>query len=405
MNNQSPRGLGAYYLNSFVTLLLANMFHYSLIVISNDVIGSKAFTGILFFSIFVPIIFLMPFVGNTLDKRSRKEVLLFGQIITLLAYILLLLTSWLQISSAVLPFLLMAAALTMGTSLAMIVPARISLLADIVSKENLSNATATSAMFPMLGFSLAPACVDYLSNSMGQGSYFELLIILHLAGMLLIILIPYKSNLVTSNNNDTPLKGYLDKSPLLRETLMFFCLIIFIIGPFQTLLPVLFVEELGVSNVQRGLYMSSLGLGLLSGGIVSRLYITRLNSIGKAIFIISALIGFLVGMIASVNTAPLAATLLYFAGIFLGFGCSALTVLIQNVTDDRYRGRLNALFSLIFQLAPALGGLITGIIAQLSSTRTSLMASAILIFFLSIFFHLVFSYLNNARLNPQVENR
>ncbi len=123
------------------------------------------------------------------------------------------------------------------------------------------------------------------------------------------------------------------------------------------------------------------------------------------IFIISALIGFLVGMIASVNTAPLAATLLYFAGIFLGFGCSALTVLIQNVTDDRYRGRLNALFSLIFQLAPALGGLITGIIAQLSSTRTSLMASAILIFFLSIFFHLLFSYLNNARLNPQVENR
>ncbi len=86
--------------------------------------------------------------------------------------------------------------------------------------------------------------------------------------------------------------------------------------------------------------------------------------------------GCLVACIATVNTAVLAAILLYFTGALLGFASSALTVLIQDVTNENYRGRLNALFSLIFQSAPALGGLITGVIAQMSDTRASLMAAA-----------------------------
>jgi len=401
---QKPRGLGAYYLNSLVTLLLANMFHYSLIIISNETIGSKAFTGILFFSIFLPVIFLTPFVGRLLERKSRRDVLFIGQTITLLAYVLLLLSQWIKIPHDALPYYLIAVALIMGISLALVVPARISLLADIVSKEQLANATATSAIFPMLGFSLAPTCVDYLTNRMGISSYYDLLIVLHLAAMFLIILIPYKSNACINDKEAMPLRLYLEKNPLLRETLIFFFLIIFIIGPFQTLLPALFVEELGISNLHRGLIMSSLGTGLLSGGLLSRIYITRLKNLGRAIFIVSALVGCLVAFIASANTASIAAILLFLAGTLLGFASSALTVLIQDLANNSYRGRLNALFGLIFQSAPALGGLVTGIIAQFSSTRTSLMAAAIIIFFFSTFFYLVFTNLNNARLQQHIAN-
>ncbi len=404
MSIQKPRALGAFYLNSFITLLLANMFHYSLIIISNDLIGSKAFTGILFFSIFVPILFLTPFVGRLLDNKNRRTILFVGQVITLLAYTSLFISQWLNVPNNVLPFLLMVMALIMGTSLAIVVPARMALLADIVSKEKLANATATSALFPMLGFSLAPACVGFLQNLLGSPSYFELLIIFQIVAMYLIILIPSQLNTPSNFKEEMPLKGYLAKTPLLRETLLFFCLMIFIIGPFQTLLPVLLVEELGVSNIQRGLFMSSLGIGLLFGGILSRLYIGSLIKLGRIIFIVGGLIGVLVAFIASASTASTAVVLLFITGALLGFGASALTVLIQDVTDERYRGRLTALFSLIFQLAPALGGLVMGVIAQASNTRASLMVAAFIILGTSVILYLVFTQLNGARLQQKIAN-
>jgi len=404
MSIQKPRALGAFYLNSFITLLLANMFHYSLIIISNDLIGSKAFTGILFFSIFVPILFLTPFVGRLLDNKNRRTILFVGQVITLLAYTSLFISQWLNVPNNVLPFLLMVMALIMGTSLAIVVPARMALLADIVSKEKLANATATSALFPMLGFSLAPACVGFLQNRLGSLSYFELLIIFQIVAMYLIILIPSQLNTPSNFKEEMPLKGYLAKTPLLRETLLFFCLMIFIIGPFQTLLPVLLVEELGVSTAQRGLFMSSLGIGLLFGGILSRLYIGSLIKLGRIIFIVGGLIGVLVAFIASASTASTAVVLLFITGALLGFGASALTVLIQDVTDERYRGRLTALFSLIFQLAPALGGLVMGVIAQASNTRASLMVAAFIILGTSVILYLVFTQLNGARLQQKIAN-
>ena len=404
MSKLKPRGLGAYYLNSFVTLLLANMFHYSLIIISNENVGSKAFTGVLFFSIFIPILFLTPFIGRLLDKKKRRTLLFMGQLITLIAYVSLFLSQWIEVPKDVLPFGLIIMALIMGASLAMVVPARIALLADIVPKEKLANATATSALFPMLGFSLAPACVDFFSSKLNNPGYFELLIIFQIVAMYLIILIPNNSKSVFNSTDKISLKNYLAKMPLLKETLLFFCLIIFIIGPFQTLLPVLLVEELGVSKLQRGLFMSSLGAGLLVGGILSRLYIANLVKLGRVIFIVGGLIGVLVSFIASVNTASVAVFLLFVTGTLLGFAASALTVLIQDVTDDRYRGRLTALFSLIFQLAPALGGLATGFIAQLSDARTSLMVAAIVILGSSIMLYLVFTQLNNARLDQQATN-
>ena len=404
MSIQKPRALGAFYLNSFITLLLANMFHYSLIIISNDLIGSKAFTGILFFSIFVPILFLTPFVGRLLDNKNRRTILFVGQVITLLAYTSLFISQWLNVPNNVLPFLLMVMALIMGTSLAIVVPARMALLADIVSKEKLANATATSALFPMLGFSLAPACVGFLQNLLGSPSYFELLIIFQIVAMYLIILIPSQLNTPSNFKEEMPLKGYLAKTPLLRETLLFFCLMIFIIGPFQTLLPVLLVEELGVSTAQRGLFMSSLGIGLLFGGILSRLYIGSLIKLGRIIFIVGGLIGVLVAFIASASTASTAVVLLFITGALLGFGASALTVLIQDVTDERYRGRLTALFSLIFQLAPALGGLVMGVIAQASNTRASLMVAAFIILGTSVILYLVFTQLNGARLQQKIAN-
>ncbi len=404
MNRQKPRALGAFYLNSFITLLLANMFHYSLIIISNDTLGSKVFTGILFFSIFIPILFLTPFVGRLLDNKNRRTILFSGQVITLLAYVSLFISQWLNVPNNVLPFLLTLMALIMGTSLAIVVPARMALLADIVSKEKLANATATSALFPMLGFSLAPACVGFLKNYLGSTSYFELLIIFQIVAMYLIVLVPGQSKAAGNNIETLPLKTYLAKTPLLKESLLFFCLIIFIIGPFQTLLPILLVEELGVSHVQRGLFMSSLGGGLLLGGILSRLYIGSLIKLGRIIFIVGGLIGVLVAFIASVNSASMAVVLLFVTGALLGFAASALTVLIQDVTDDKYRGRLTALFGLIFQLAPAIGALITGLIAQLSSTRSSLMVAAMIILGSSIILYLVFTQLNNVRLHQQATN-
>lgn len=400
MMTRKPRGLGAYYINSIITLLLANMFHYTLIIISNESIGSKAFTGILFFSIFIPILFLTPFVGPLLDKKNRRTLLITGQIITLLAYVLLLVAQEYNPLTSLLPVFLIGMALVMGTSLALVVPARISLLADIVPKNQLANATATSALFPMLGFSLAPVCVDFLNSQLNSQNYYELLIALHIMAMFFLVRIPNPSNIKSHNQEQGNLKSYLTTMPLLKETLLFFCLVISIIGPLQTLLPSLLTEELGISSVKRGVFMSSLGIGLIIGGVLCRIYISNVTNLGRIIFTCGGLTCVLVTCIALTETANIVALFLLASGALLGFSASAMTVLIQNFTDDRYRGRLTALFGLIFQLSPALGGLATGLIAQTSSTQISLLLAALFILFFVCIFYWVFTRLNQICITP-----
>lgn len=161
------KGLIAYFANTVLTLLPANMFHYSMILLSGTFVESSSFTGIVFFCIFLPIGVLTPIAGKALDKHNRKALVVLGQAASLIALLGLLALVTVPVATELRAPIMIVLSLVMGASLAFVVPARLTFLADIADETSLSGATALTAMLTVLGFGLAPVTVDFVKSQVG----------------------------------------------------------------------------------------------------------------------------------------------------------------------------------------------------------------------------------------------
>ena len=65
-----------FYLNSFLTLLIGNMFVYAMIIYSRAVTGSDAVTGFVYAGNLIPPLLLGMYAGTVIDRFKRKRVVM-----------------------------------------------------------------------------------------------------------------------------------------------------------------------------------------------------------------------------------------------------------------------------------------------------------------------------------------
>ncbi|MGS2618873.1 MFS transporter [Micromonospora sp. LZ34] len=146
-----------------------------------------------------------------------------------------------------------------------------------------------------------------------------------------------------------------------------------------TMLPVVFLRELGLGAAHLGLFLALGGVGALLGAVTARPIADRIGH-GRALWLPGLLVAPLGLLVALINTGPM----LWLAGLGwlalawrTGVGNVIGVSLRQGSTPDALLGRMNATFRFLLTGALTVGAVVAGLLGQYADVRTALVVGAI----------------------------
>ncbi|MFJ9845994.1 MFS transporter [Kitasatospora sp. NPDC101155] len=146
----------------------------------------------------------------------------------------------------------------------------------------------------------------------------------------------------------------------------------------QTMLPVLFAHELGLSNGVIGLYFAVGGLGVFIGSQSARWLAHRFGA-GRVLWLMGLAVAPFGVLLALADRGPA----LWFAGAAwlittckVGIDNVIKVSFRQSVTPDHLLGRMNATMRVLLTGSLAIGAALAGLLGELASIRTALWLGA-----------------------------
>ncbi|MEU1647326.1 MFS transporter [Micromonospora zamorensis] len=146
-----------------------------------------------------------------------------------------------------------------------------------------------------------------------------------------------------------------------------------------TLLPVVFLRELGLGAAALGLFLGMGGIGALLGAVTARPLAERIGH-GRALWLPGLLVAPLGGLVTLIDTGPM----LWVAAVGwlalawrTGVGNVIGVSLRQGATPDALLGRMNATFRFLLTGALTIGAVLAGVLGQYGGVRTALVVGAI----------------------------
>ncbi|MFI7492834.1 MFS transporter [Micromonospora echinaurantiaca] len=146
-----------------------------------------------------------------------------------------------------------------------------------------------------------------------------------------------------------------------------------------TMLPVVFLRELGLGPAALGLFLGAGGVGALLGALTARPLAERIGH-GRALWLPGLLVAPLGGLVPLIDGGAM----LWLAGVGwlalawrTGVGNVIGVSLRQGSTPDRLLGRMNATFRFLLTGALTVGAVVAGLLGQYADVRTSLVVGAV----------------------------
>lgn len=345
-----------FYLNSFLTLLIGNMFVYAMIIYSRAVTGSDAVTGFVYAGNLIPPLLLGMYAGTVIDRFKRKRVVMIAQttfIYTSAAMVFL--TQ--QKLFAVADFMLIAVMLVNGIGLSFIIPGRMALLGDLFDQERIPRESMKIQIMIMVGFGLAPFVVGFLRKYCAWHTVFTVIGALYASATLLLVPLKTRPKQPRHENESawhSLIAGlrYVKREPLIISLLVATYIGLFLVGPLQVLLPEYSRSRLNLGEAERGSLMTVLGVGLLAGGGLAQ-FLSHAMARGRMIILGATASGLSMALIPLFETTTLVAASLGLSGIFGGLMSTLIPAAIQHATVDGARGRVMSIYNIVFQVSVA----------------------------------------------------
>jgi hypothetical protein len=149
-------------------------------------------------------------------------------------------------------------------------------------------------------------------------------------------------------------------------------------GPMQVLLPKLAITQFGLGDLGRGLFLGTLAVALMIGGLSALKLASAVRS-GISILIATTVVGSMLAAIGLAGQAGAAVALLFGVGVGGGFALSLIVAGIQVNSDESVRGRVLATYTVISQVIPAASGLAAGALSQGIGPRLAMISCGALI--------------------------
>ena len=314
----------------------------------------------------LPILLVGPIGGVLVDKFDRRKLLAFiygYQAVVTSVFSVVVITGNLE------AWHIFAFIFFMGLAWVISDPARMSLIPNIVPRENLVNAFALNSMAFSVTRLGAPALGGVLIVVVGPGPTLLLEAALQVCAVCTALYLEVRKTDRTSLRLPTVFSDlregirYVLDQPLLIGLFTLTAMPALLVMPsIQGLMPVYAAEVFKVDAKGLGLLLSAVGAGSTIGTLVlaSKGEIQAKNIVVLSAVIVLALSTLVFSINAFFPTAYLNLMIISAAMMTL-FSVSIATV--QSTVPDQYRGRVSGLFMLTWGLSP-LGSLGTGFLAE-----------------------------------------
>lgn len=327
--------------------------------------GSPVLLGLVGFSGQIPVFLIAPFGGAVADKYDRRRILIFTQTTAMiLAFVLaaLALTDLIQVWHI---FVISA---LLGIANAFDIPTRQAFVTDMVGKEDLINAIAlNSSMFNGARI-VGPAIAGLLVAGVGEGWAFAgnaASYIAVIAGLLLMTIKCEKRPKVGGSAIANIIEGFsfVARTAPVRALLLLLGFVSLIGAPYAVLMPIFADQILSGGASGLGILMGASGVGALAGAISLAL---RKSIKGLGLWVALSSAGFGVSLILfSLSSAFwLSALLLVPVGFCMMIQMASSNTLVQSMVPDNLRGRVMAVYSMMFMGMAPFGALLAGSLAE-----------------------------------------
>jgi MFS family permease len=340
--------------------------------------GSSLSLGLVGFAGQFPVFLLAIFGGVMADRMNRRSVLVGTQAASLLQAVLL---AWLTLAGHIQVWQVMVLASFLGVVNAVDIPTRQSFIVELVGKEDLHNAIAlNSSMFNSARI-LGPSVAGVLLAAVGEGWCFGLNALSFLAVIVCLLRMgvparpaPEKRGSLVEHLREG--FGYAWRTREVRTILLLLAVSSVIGMSYVVLMPVFAEEVLHSGPRGLGMLMAATGCGSLCGAL---LLAARAESRGIGRFAYFGMLCFGASLVlfAQSRFFWLSALLLVPVGFSMIVSMAAANTMLQTLCPDELRGRVMALYSMVFMGMAPFGALLSGSLAHLIGAPATVTAGGV----------------------------
>jgi MFS family permease len=326
--------------------------------------GSAVLLGVAGFISQFPVFVLAPIGGTVADRHDRHRIV----VITQTASMMLPLTlAVLTLTGRVQVWHVFVLAGCLGVVNAFDIPARQAFIVDMVGREDLMNAIALNSSMVNGARVAGPAVAGLLVAAVGEGWCFLLNGLSYLAVIAGLLMMD-----VTRRRREAPPRSavrdtldgfrFVARTAPVRALLALLGLVSFAGLPYAVLMPVIADSTLHSGARGLGLLMGASGLGALCGALLlaSR---SGVSGLGRWVAFSAGAFGVALMAFSRSRAFSLSVALLVPVGFFMMVEMASSNTLIQSMVPDRLRGRVMAVYAMMFMGMGPFGALAAGTLA------------------------------------------
>jgi MFS family permease len=326
--------------------------------------GSALLLGAVGFSSQFPVFLVAPLGGITADRVNRQRLVIVTQTASM---ILAGILAWLTLSNRVHVWHIFVLAALLGIVNAFDIPGRQSFLVDMVGKEDLMNAIALNSSMFNGARVIGPAVAGILVARIGEGWCFAANAISYIAVIVSLRLMDVRSARRISGRSpiEDLVEGFrwVNQTRIIRALLSLIGLISMVGMPYTVLMPIFADKVLHGGARGLGTLMGATGVGALFGALTLAAK-TGVKGLGRWVAITCATFGISLFLFSLSRSFWLSVALLLPAGYSMMLEMACSNTLIQTMVPDPLRGRVMALYSMMFMGMAPFGALFGGALAQ-----------------------------------------
>jgi MFS family permease len=343
--------------------------------------------GLVGFSNNFPVFFIAPFGGMLADRMSRRRILLVTQSASMLLAALLAIFT---LTGIIRPTHILVFASILGVINGFDIPARQAFAVGLVGRDDLTNAIALNSTVFNAARVAGPAIAGVLVAAIGEGWVFLLnaaSYVAVLASLLAIRMPPY----VQAGSSESRLRimlggfRFAGTTGPIRALLLLLVVVSFTAMPYSVLMPIFASEILGTGARGLGILMGATGVGALLGSIALATHGT-VRGLGRWVARAALAFGLFLLLFSFSRDFRLSVALLIPVGFSMVVSMASSNTLIQAMVPEEIRGRVMAVYSMVFMGGGPLGALLAGTLAQRIGAPATVAAGGMLSILAAIVF-------------------
>ena len=330
---------------------------------------------------FLPILLLSPYAGSIADRFPKRRLLQLAQVMMATPAVVL---GLLAVTGVVQQWHVYVLALLFGVATAFEAPVRQAFVSELVPPEDLPNAVSLNSASFNAGRIVGPAVAGLLIAAFGSGVQATGAVILVNAasyGAVLLALQRMSGGRLRSTPPDVSRERAVREGIAYvrsRPDLVLVLAVMFAVGTFglnfQLTSALMATEVYGKGAGEYGILGSTLALGSITGALLAaRRAAPRLRLVVAAALVFS-LMTIVIGLMPSYLTFVLLTPVL---GITAMTTITAANTTVQMTVPTELRGRVMALYLMVFMGGTPLGSPLLGTVAELFGARWSLVGGGL----------------------------